>query len=71
MFLKRVEDLKKLLLSCKATKNKKGIDLEEGIKNSQELIYQTSKNGKIYVIGNGGSSGIASHFVNDLIKRLK
>lgn len=29
------------------------------------------KKGKVYVIGNGGSAGIASHFSNDLLKTLK
>jgi phosphoheptose isomerase len=36
-------------------------------------IFRVAKNvgGKILCAGNGGSSAIASHFVNDLIKCLK
>ena len=42
------------------------IDLD-GIENIVEAIKQTVKNkSRIYVIGNGGSSAIASHMVNDL-----
>jgi D-sedoheptulose 7-phosphate isomerase len=36
------------------------------------LLLQTrQKRGIVYVIGNGGSAGIASHFVTDLMKTLE
>lgn len=37
----------------------------------QMLVNTPSQNGIIYVIGNGGSAGIASHFSTDLMKTLQ
>ena len=47
---------------------------KEELNKSINLIKQTNKNkGKIYIVGNGGSSSIASHVSVDLAKvaRLK
>src|SRR5690606_15470472 len=45
---------------------------KEALKQAHDLIRKTKQNGGIvYVIGNGGSAGIASHFSNDLMKALQ
>lgn len=46
------------------------LDIDE-IERIERLIIDTIKNkGNIYIIGNGGSSSTASHYVVDFIKKL-
>jgi len=46
------------------------ISHEEIIKTIKCLQSVYESNGRIYLIGNGGSSAIASHFANDLNKTI-
>lgn len=43
-------------------------EIYQSINNLSELIFKiwNSKNGRLFVVGNGGSSANASHFANDL-----
>jgi D-sedoheptulose 7-phosphate isomerase len=72
MFFERLEHLVEVLQNCIVTTNLRAIDQNEGINVFHQLMRDVKKNnGKIYVIGNGGSAGIASHFSNDLLKALE
>jgi len=46
------------------------LSLDDGMQQAVELILDAGANGKIMVIGNGGSSAIASHAQNDLCKSV-
>lgn len=72
MFFQRLDTLVDVLENCDVTLKSKTIDQNEGIIFFHRLITDAkNKNGKIYVIGNGGSAGIASHFSNDILKALE
>jgi D-sedoheptulose 7-phosphate isomerase len=72
MFSKRLNELKDLLQSCAPTKMGLEISIDEAMQEFHKLLSDlVAQKGKVYVIGNGGSSGIASHFANDLLKTLK
>lgn len=67
----RLEELYGLLKStiCMIENQKK--DIDEAFRIFKTLISDTTENkGIVYVIGNGGSAGIASHFCTDLVKTL-
>lgn len=45
---------------------------DEGIAASLDLLQKVTKTGRrVFVIGNGGSSAVASHVVNDLVNMTK
>jgi len=67
MFLSRIEELQACIESCCYTDSFGEITADEALKRAQESLYS----GYTYVIGNGGSAGIASHFSTDLLKTLK
>lgn len=46
------------------------VSLQEIAKAVQYLEFVYERDGKVYIIGNGGSSAIASHFANDLNKTI-
>lgn len=72
MFSARFQDLKLALESCVFTTKQASISEAEAFHAAKTLIQDTAKkNGIVYVIGNGGSAGIASHFSNDLMKALQ
>jgi len=67
----RLDELNALLKNTKSSTENQEKNIEEAYKIFKTLIAQTSKNkGIVYVIGNGGSAGIASHFCTDLVKTL-
>ena len=46
-------------------------ELEEALQRARELLLRTKeRQGIVYVVGNGGSAGIASHFCIDLLNTL-
>lgn len=72
MFDTRFEELRACVQSCSYTSLKGSLTAAEALKQAHDLIRKTRQNGGIvYVIGNGGSAGIASHFSNDLMKALQ
>lgn len=71
MFLSRFKDLAAAVESCKYSTLERSIDENEALHLAFKMIALTRfQNGIVYVIGNGGSAGIASHFSTDLIKSL-
>ncbi len=84
MIFKRLQELYHSVETCEYTKqdqakvknndkNKKDnlLDPMEGVNLFGHLLQKTANNkGKVFVIGNGGSAGIASHFATDLLKGL-
>lgn len=67
MFLERMDELQACIHSCSYTSNAGEINDEEALRRAQEHV----KRGHIFVVGNGGSAGIASHFCTDLLKTLE
>ncbi len=67
MFLERMEELHACVAKCSYSDDLGAINAEEALKKAQESLQF----GCIYVIGNGGSAGIASHFCTDLLKTLE
>ena len=44
------------------------ISIEDGIQTiNEQLIKSRENNLSVYVVGNGGSAGVASHVVNDFV----
>lgn len=71
MFSNRFQDLSSAVASCSYTTKEGHVEEEEALQLAFKLLAQTRlQNGIVYVIGNGGSAGIASHFSNDLMKAL-
>lgn len=72
MFSHRFKDLAAAVDSCRYTTQEKQIDETEALKLAFKMLALTRfQSGIVYVIGNGGSAGIASHFSTDLIKSLQ
>ncbi len=72
MIYKRLEEFKNIILDTTCTTEKDLIDIDQSFSLFKNYLLQTKKNdGLSYIIGNGGSAGIASHFCNDLVKALK
>lgn len=66
-----MDQLKELVEQCEFTTQKGKVTSAEALKMAHFLLAQVKKQqGMIYVIGNGGSAGIASHFCTDLLKTL-
>jgi D-sedoheptulose 7-phosphate isomerase len=72
MIFKRLDELNEVINESTITFQNEIVDLNQAIEESKKLLNDMKKNdGMAYVIGNGGSAGIASHFCNDLIKALQ
>ena len=72
MFHERLDELFSCVRECSYTSATGRFTKEQAFERARKLIQTTSERGGIvYVIGNGGSAGIASHFSNDLMKALK
>lgn len=71
MFSNRFKDLSSAVDSCQYSTHESGIDEGAALSLAFKMIALTRfQGGIVYVIGNGGSAGIASHFSADLIKSL-
>lgn len=68
MFEGRLNQLQECLTRCVVSTSAGGCSLNTALQTLATLL-KTSQ-GITYVIGNGGSAGIASHFANDLLKTL-
>ncbi len=72
MFNKRFNELGEKVNSCIYSTHTEPISGEEALQMAHFLLRQVSKvEGIVYVIGNGGSAGIASHFCTDLLRTLE
>lgn len=62
-----------LLGRCEITgRNGTSLGVEPGMTAAMQMLAQVRKNNdSAYVIGNGGSAGVASHAVNDLVNVAK
>lgn len=71
MFEERLDALSAVLRQCTYTTQSAAIDASQALEMAHFLLHQVQKvEGKIYVIGNGGSAGIASHFCTDCLRTL-
>src|SRR5258708_1486237 len=72
MFSSRFQELISAVSLCDYSIQSGSVSEIEALKLAVKMISETHlRNGIIYVIGNGGSAGIASHFSNDLMKALR
>ena len=72
MFSKRFSDLNAAIASCVYSDQERVLLEDDALQSFYRMMAETvAKQGIIYVIGNGGSAGIASHFSNDLMKALQ
>ena len=72
MIFERLEKLNDIIINTTCTTNEDVLEFEGAFLIFKSFLLQIKKNkGIVYIIGNGGSAGIASHFCNDLIKALK
>ena len=71
MFKKRLDELSEVIDRCSYSTHSERITAGEALEMAHFLLYQAAKvEGIVYVIGNGGSAGIASHFCTDLLRTL-
>lgn len=72
MFSFRFQELSDAMSCCTYTSKGGSLIESEALQKAFQLISETVRQkGIVYVIGNGGSAGIASHFSNDLMKALR
>ncbi len=72
MLLKRWDEIKELLINSSFSLLDQKVDCDQAIHFFHQcLVKIKNAKSKVYVIGNGGSAGIASHFSVDLINALK
>ncbi len=72
MFLERMRELADVVQRCTYTTSSGSVSPDEALQMACSVLLQTrEKGGIVYIIGNGGSAGIASHFYTDLIKTLE
>lgn len=70
-FSERLKELNAALMACSYTDRQCTLSEDAALLQAVKLISEAARRkGIVYVIGNGGSSGIASHFSNDLMKAL-
>lgn len=72
MFSNRFKELESAVEACTYTTVSGALSEHESLSKALKMIEQVCiDRGIVYVIGNGGSAGIASHFATDLIKSMK
>lgn len=69
MINERLSLLNNLIKNCFCTQNQMFLPVEKAMSLFQLYLRNIDK-GIVYVIGNGGSAGIASHFCADLLRTL-
>lgn len=71
MFLERFSQLQETLALCSYSSGERELSAQAALEMAHRFLEKINKDeGVAYVIGNGGSAGIASHFSNDLVKTL-
>ncbi len=72
MFAERFSQLQRALSDCRYSSLRGSLSEQAALESFHSNVQKAAlQGGIIYVIGNGGSAGIASHFSNDLMKALK
>lgn len=72
MFLNRFQELKESIAKCHYSEGVNRIDELKALALAFRFLESVlAQKGTVYVVGNGGSAGIASHFSTDLIKSMK
>lgn len=72
MFSHRLHELNSAIATCSYSTQLKTIEENEALERAFQLLSRSRMDhGIVYVIGNGGSAGIASHFSSDLMKALR
>lgn len=72
MFSKRFSELQNVVSQCEYTSPDHTLSEAQALQLFHAFLMQTQeKDGTVFVIGNGGSAGIASHFAIDLLNALK
>ncbi|MDN3508945.1 MAG: SIS domain-containing protein [Candidatus Neptunochlamydia sp.] len=72
MFTKRFEELSEVINKCIYSSTDQEVTQNQALQIFHSLLLQTKENdGTVFVVGNGGSAGIASHFSIDLLNALK
>ncbi len=72
MFTERLNDLKKILDQTEFDLAQQKLEKDFAYQKIHEMLRKVKEqHGKVYVIGNGGSAGIASHHANDLMNVVK
>lgn len=72
MFSHRLKEFAAVVSSCSYKKGDTFLTEEKALEEISRLLEEVKQQtGVVYVIGNGGSAGIASHISTDLIKTLK
>ncbi len=71
MFNERLSAFNACLTQCAVSGASPVRSVTDGLRNAASLLRAVQQaQGIVYVIGNGGSAGIASHFASDLLKAL-
>jgi D-sedoheptulose 7-phosphate isomerase len=69
MFSQHFEQLATCMQYCQYTTEQGALLEKEAMQLAKRLLMEVEpRSGIVYVLGNGGSAGIASHFSNDLMK---
>lgn len=72
MFLQRFNELKKIIKRCEYSTDQKNISDSHAIRLFHSFLLGAKSNqGIVYLIGNGGSAGIASHFSIDFLNACR
>lgn len=72
MFTTRIEGLKDLIQNSTYSAGKEILDETRTLRFIHSLLLKVKdENRSVYIIGNGGSAGIASHFCIDLLNVIK
>lgn len=72
MISERLQGLHRLVTCAEATFSSQKVSLDKAISSIHDLLYTSKKNSKsIFVIGNGGSAGLASHHAVDLVNVVR
>ncbi|QVL57850.1 MAG: SIS domain-containing protein [Simkaniaceae bacterium] len=72
MFTKRFSELSEVINKGIYSSSDREINQDQALQLFHSFLLQTQGNdGTVFVVGNGGSAGIASHFSIDLLNALK
>lgn len=72
MFTKRFAELSEVINKCIYSSSDRQLNQNQALHSFHSFLLQTKENdGTVFVVGNGGSAGIASHFSIDLLNALK
>ena len=72
MFAKRFSELSTVVNQCLYSSPDRELSEAQALQLFHAFLLQTKESeGSVFIVGNGGSAGIASHFAIDLLNALK